>query len=288
MSGVLQVFANGLLIGGVYGLVAVGLNLVFGVLKIVNFAYGEFLMMSMYMSYILVTTLDLDPYLAAPVVAVLMFFVGLVLQRVLINKVVGQPEEASILLTIGISAFLYGTAQAIWGPDYRSVRSPLEAHALTIAGIQIPTTRLIAFLLSLASSLAVYIFLHRTPLGKQIRAAAENLTIAQLLGIDTLRIYAITFGLGTALAALAGAILTPVMYVFPRVGQLFTLTGFVVVVFGGLGDLRGGLVAGLLLGVVESLVGTYVSFEAAKMVMFLIFVMLLLLRPQGMFGRLTA
>lgn len=285
MSDIVRALVNGLLIGGVYALIALGLNLVFGVLKIKNFAHGEFVMAAMFVTFVLTTVTSLDAYILAPLVVAVMFVVGLILHHTLVTHVVGKPQENSILLTIGIMAILQGLALMIWGPDYRSVDSALANTVLSFGMLQIPATRFIAFVVAIVASAGVFLFLQQSTLGKQVRAAAENLIVAELLGVNTRRVYGLVFGLGIALAALGGVLLAPIFYVYPLIGQLFTLTAFVVVVLGGLGDLRGTVAAGLLVGIVESFAGTYVSFHAAEMAVFVLFVLALMIRPQGLFGR---
>jgi branched-chain amino acid transport system permease protein len=281
----LQAAANGLLLGGVYGLVSVGLTLIFGVMRIVNFAHGEFLMLGMFAAWWLVRLFGLHPYLALVPVGLLMFGAGWLTQRVLIERVLGRTDEAQILLTVGLSAFMQGGALFVWGADYRTIRTPLTSASLAIGTVYLSTPRLVAFGVALVLAGGLYALLSRTDVGRAMRAAAENREVAVLLGIDTRRIYLLAFGLGAALVGVAGALMAPVLATFPTVGTLFVLTAFVVVVLGGMGDIVGAMLGGMIIGVTEALIATYVALDLAPLATFLIFVLILLVRPQGLFGK---
>ena len=281
----LQAAANGLLLGGVYGLVSAGLTLIFGVMRIVNFAHGEFLMLGMFAAWWLVHLAGIHPYLALLPVGVAMFGAGWFAQRVLIERVLGRTDEAQILLTVGLSAFLQGGALFAWGADYRTIATPLTSASVAVGAVYLSTPRLVAFGVALLLAGGLYLLLGRTDIGRAMRAAAENREIALLLGIDTRRIYLLAFALGTGLVGVAGGLMAPVLATFPTVGTLFALTAFVVVVLGGMGDVVGAMLGGMIIGVTEALIGTYVALDLAPLATFLIFVMILLVRPQGLFGR---
>ncbi|HEV2358792.1 MAG TPA: branched-chain amino acid ABC transporter permease [bacterium] len=280
----LQAVANGLLLGGVYGLVSVGLTLIFGVMRIVNFAHGEFLMLGMFAAYWLARLFDLNPYLVVLPAGLLLFLAGVLTQRLLIDRVLGQTDEAQILLTVGLSAFLQGGALFVWGADYRTVVTPLATASLALGSVFLSIPRLIAFGVAMLLAAGLYLLLTQTDLGKAMRAAAENREVAVLLGIDTRGIFLIAFGIGTALVGVAGALMVPVLATFPTVGTLFTLTAFVVVVLGGAGDIVGAMIGGGIIGVTEALIATYVALDLAPVATFLIFLLILLVRPQGLFG----
>lgn len=281
----LQAAANGLLLGGVYGLVSAGLTLIFGVMRIVNFAHGEFLMLGMFAAWWLVHLTGIHPYLALVPVGLLMFGAGWLTQRVLIARVLGKTDEAQILLTVGLAAFLQGGALFAWGADYRTIATPLTSASLGIGGVYLSTPRLVAFGVALLLAGGLYVLLVRTDAGRAMRAAAENREVALLLGIDTRRVYLLAFGLGTGLVGVAGALMAPVLATFPTVGTLFALTAFVVVVLGGMGDIVGAVLGGMIIGVTEALIATYVALDLAPLATFLIFVLILLVRPQGLFGK---
>jgi branched-chain amino acid transport system permease protein len=281
----LQTALNGVMIGGVYALIAVGLTLIFGVMKIVNFAQGEFVMLGMYVSWMLATVAGIGPYPGLLLVAVIMFGVGWLVFKLLLLRIIGQKDESFILLTLGLSIFLQNVTLLIFGADYLTVTSSIKSSALRVAGVAISAPRLIAFAVALALVVGLTAFLNRTDMGRAIRATAESREVATLLGIDPVRCFAIAFGIGIVLAGAAGVLLTPMFYVYPGVGTLFNLTAFVVVVLGGMGSLPGALLGGLLIGVVEALAGTYVALDLSQLFTFMIFLGVLFLRPSGLLGR---
>ncbi len=284
MAIVLQAAVNGLLLGGVYGLVSVGLTLIFGVMRVVNFAHGEFLMLGMYAAYWLVVLTGVHPYVALLPVGLLLFAAGVLIQWGLIQRVLGQADETQILLTVGLSAILQGVVLFVWGADYRSIRSPLASASIALGPAFLSVPRLIAFGVALMLGGGLYLLLRSTDLGKAMRAAAENREVAMLLGINPLRIYLIAFGIGIGLVGIAGALMTPVLPTFPTVGTLFSLIAFVVVVLGGMGDVVGAMIGGMIIGITEALVATYVALDLVPVATFLIFITILLKRPQGLFG----
>ncbi len=285
MGILLQAAVNGLLLGGVYGLVSVGLTLIFGVMRIVNFAHGEFLMLGMYAAYWLGVLFGVHAYLALVPVGVLLFGAGVLIQWLLIRRVLGQADEAEILLTVGLAAFFQGIALFVWGADYRTIPTPLATASVAVGPVYFSVARLIAFFVALLLAGGLFLLLGRTDLGKAMRAAAENREVALLLGIDTGRIYLVAFGIGTGLVGIAGGLMTPVLPTFPTVGTLFTLTAFVVVVLGGMGDVGGAMLGGAIIGITEALIATYVALDLAPLATFLIFIAILVVRPQGLFGK---
>ncbi len=281
----LQAAVNGLLLGGVYGLVSVGLTLIFGVMRIVNFAHGEFLMLGMYAAYWLGLLFGLHAYLALVPVGVLLFGAGVLIQWLLIRRVLGQADETQILLTVGLSAFFQGVALFVWGADYRTIPTPLATASVAVGPVYFSVPRLIAFFVALLLAGGLFLLLGRTDLGKAMRAAAENREVALLLGIDTGRIYLVAFGIGTGLVGIGGGLMAPVLPTFPTVGTLFTLTAFVVVVLGGMGDVGGAMLGGAIIGITEALIAIYVALDLAPLATFLIFIAILVVRPQGLFGK---
>jgi branched-chain amino acid transport system permease protein len=288
-SAVAQAIVSGLLIGGVFALIALGLTLVFGVMKIINFAHGDFLMLGMYFAFFLSVMFGLDPYVSALLCFPFFFALGWVIQARLIRPVLKAPENIQILVTVGLSLVLQNTALFLFSPDFQSLRVPYGASTFTVAGVSISYVRLIACAVSLSAAMAVYLFLSRTDTGKALRACAEQKTGAMAVGIDVDRMYKIAFGLGTACVALAGVLMTPFFYIAPQVGLPFTLVAFVTVVLGGLGSVPGALVGGLIIGLVESLGEVLLPAPSMKqMATFSVFLLILLIRPQGLLGgRLT-
>jgi len=279
-----QVITSGLLIGGIYALVSIGLNLVFGVLRIINFAHGEYLMLSMYAAYWL-WRLGIDPYVATILVVPLMALLGALTERFLIRHTLAAHAHVKIFVTLGLAIALQNLALLFFTADYMSVQTPYQTATLTLAGLSVSVPRLIACAVMLIAAAGLHLFLHRTDFGKAIRATAQDSTTARLMGINVERIYMVTFAIGAALVGLAGCLLTPVYYVFPSVGTDFVLVAFVVVVLGGLGSLAGAVVGGLLIGVVEQLSGFFIDTSLRQIVYFALFIGVLVVRPAGLFGQ---
>jgi len=287
MSGVyLQSIISGLLIGGVYALIAVGLTLIFGVMKIINFAHGEFMMFGMYFAFFLSTLFGIDPYLAAVAALPLFLLFGWVIQAVLIRPVLGAPDMIQILLTVGISLVLQNLALFFFSADFQSLNLSYSGMTFEVGPARVSLSRLLACIVALSVAGGLYLFLQKTDVGKALRACAEEREGALAVGIDVERMYKVAFGLGIACVAIAGILMTPFFYIAPTVGVPFTLTAFVVVVLGGLGNIPGALVGGLIVGLVESLGEILLPAASLKsLATFSIFILILLLRPQGLFGQ---
>lgn len=283
----LQTTLNGLMIGGVYALVAVGLTLIFGVMKIVNFAQGEFLMLGMYVSWMLARFAGLGPYEALAISAVVMFSIGYLVFRLMIVRVIGKKDEEFILLTLGLSIFLQNGILMIFSADYYTVNSSLKNSSISLADLTLTLPRVIAFVVALAMVAGLTFLLQKTDTGRAMRACAESREIATLLGIKPMRSFTLAFCIGVALAGIAGVLLTPMFYVYPGVGTLFNTTAFVVVVLGGMGSVPGALLGGLIIGIVESLTGSYLSLDLSQLSTFAIFLIVLFLRPSGLLGKGT-
>ena len=280
-----QTTLNGLMIGGVYALVAVGLTLIFGVMRIVNFAQGEFVMLGMYLSWMLVTVTKIGAYPGLLIVGAGMFAIGYIAFKFLIVRVLGKNEEACILLTLGLSIFLQNVILLIFGADYRTVSSSIKDMAFHAGTLSIAVPRFVAFAVALLMVALLSLFLTKTDLGRAMRATAESREVATLLGINPIRCFSIAFAIGIVLAGTAGVLLTPMFYVYPGVGTLFNLTAFVIVVLGGMGSVPGALLGGLIIGIVEALSSTYIALDLAQLFTFIIFLAVLFLRPSGLFGR---
>lgn len=284
MEQIFQALLTGILIGGVYALIAAGLTLVFGVMGIVNFAHGEFVMLGMYGVYMAVKWLDIDPYLALPLVAVEMVVISAILYRVLIVRVEEKAHSQQILLTLGLSIVLTNGAMMIWGPNYLTIKSPTAIKSLSAFGIYLSLGWLIAFACAVALTVILYLILHRTDLGKMIRAVSQNRDAAVLMGINTRFVYTVAFCMSAVVAGIGGALISNIYYISPGIGSQFILIAFVVVVLGGMGNFWGAFWGGLIIGVSESIASVFILPSLAPVVDYVIFVAVLWWRPQGLFG----
>ena len=280
----LQAVVSGLLLGGVYGLVASGLTLIFGVLRIVNFAHGALMMLAMYSSYWLFTLGGIDPYVSIIVTAPAFFILGIVVQQVIIEPNRRAAEHNQLLLTLGLALFLENLALVLWQGDFRTLRSSISGASFVLGEALIEVPRLIACGGAVLVAVLLFAFLRTTDVGKAIRALAEEPEGAQLMGINVSRIRAVAFGIGTACVAVAGSLVTPFFYVAPDVGESFNLMAFVVVVLGGMGNFLGALLGGFVVGLAEALGAAFLPGSLKQLVVFMIFAGVLLLRPQGLFG----
>jgi branched-chain amino acid transport system permease protein len=280
-----QACVSGVLIGGVYALVALGLTLIFGVLRIINFAHGTLMMLGMYATFFLHRLGGVDPYLSVLLVGPAFFLVGVAIERGIIEPNLAAPESNQLLLTLGLALFLENAALALFSPDYRSLRVEYASRVLLLGEAVVNVSRLIAFGGSVVLALALWAFLRHTDTGKAIRAAAEEREGALLVGIPLRRLYAVAFGVGAAVVAVAGSLVAPFLYVAPDVGEAFNILAFVIVVLGGMGSFVGALAGGLLVGLAESLGAAVLPGSLKQLPIFALFVVVLLFRPTGLFGR---
>jgi len=281
---ILQTLLDGLLLGGVYGLVAIGLTLIFGVMKVINFAHGALMMLGMYVTYWAFALLHIDPYVSIVMTIPLLFIVGVCFQKFLINPIIDAPEHNQLLLTLGVSLFLENLVVFLWSPDYRVVRTSYEFAYFYIGDLSVSLLRLLAFCLAMLVASIVYLVLTKTDLGKAIRAASEEPGGAMLMGINVRRIYWITFGIGAACAGVSGTAVAPFFPVYPTVGGVFVITAFMVVVLGGMGSVIGAFVGGLIIGVADSIGGLLFPGAMKHLISVTIFILILLFRPTGLFG----
>jgi branched-chain amino acid transport system permease protein len=281
---VTQAVVTGLLIGGVYGLVAMGLTLIFGVLDIVNFAHGAFLAVALYITVVMVGQLGVNPLVALVVSVPLMFVLGAAVQRGILAGAMGKPLENQLLITLGLALLIDNLLLLFFGPNPRSVSLPGD-RGIQIFGAVANVSRLLAFGVALLLAGLLYLLLQRTRLGTAIRAVAANDAGAQMVGIDTRRIYMATFAIGTACAGAAGVLVAPLVTIEPTTGELFNIVAFVVVVLGGMGNVVGALIGGLIIGLTEQLGALYLPGQSPLLSVFVVFVLVLFLRPQGLFGR---
>ncbi len=279
-----QLIASGILAGLIFALISVGLTLIFGVMDVVNFAHGEFLMVAMYATLGL-GLIGLQPVLALPLVALAMFLAGALIYRFFIRRLLTGPPQATVFGTFGLLVFLQGAAQFLFSSDYRSVSSPWFSGSLHFGGLSLGEPQLVAGVGALLMTGGLFAFVEYTEPGRALRALSEDRVAAQLMGIDVQRMNAFAFGLGTACAGAAGALLMLSYQAYPRVGAEFALTAFVVVALGGFGSVQGALVGAILVGLVEVLGGFYIA-PALKMIpVYLLYLIVVLVRPQGLLGR---
>jgi branched-chain amino acid transport system permease protein len=271
--------------GSVYALIAIGFTLVFGVTDIVNFAHGHIVMLAMFVTYVLFKAGSVDPYASLLVVLPLFFGIGALLYVVVIKRIVEAPHSAHMMVTLGLLIFLENLANLIFGGDLRGITTGYTTSSVIVGSVSIPLARAGAAAVSLGAVVLLALFLRRTSLGKAIRASANNREGAALVGIDVPRVYLISFSLGTAAAALAGAVIVPFSLVSPFVGHEFILKAFVIAVLGGLGSVAGALAGGLLIGFVEALSSLYISASLGNAIVFAILIGVLLYRPWGIFGQ---
>ena len=280
-----QSLINGLLSGGVYALVAVGITIIFGVMKMINFAMGEFLMIGMYTTWIGYNLFGVNIYLLIPFVLLCMAAIALVCFRTCMFPILGKDSTASILVTVGLSFFLANLAQLIFGPDFRAVPSSIKTTSLEIGSFHIGLPRLIAMLTAFALVMLVGYLLDKTLLGRAMRATAEKAEVAQMLGINAIRTYAFAFILGICMAGLTGLLLSPLYYAYPMAGATYKIAPLMAVVLGGMGDIRGAFIGGMLIGAIESVIGTLVAPDLGPAGIFVLFLFVLYFKPQGLFGK---
>jgi branched-chain amino acid transport system permease protein len=280
----LQLIVNGLLLGGIYALISIGLTLIFGVVRVINFAHGEFLMLSMYITYFSYTFLGLNPYLSLLVGIPLMFFAGMAIDQLIIKPLREAPAYMQVFATVGLSIVLLNLALFLFTGDYQSIHMAFAEKTFRLGSLYLSYAKLIIFFSAILVSVGLFLLLKYTNIGKQIRAIAQDRMAAKLMGINLNRIYMLTFGIGTALVGIAGGLILPVYYVFPSVGVYFVLTAFVVVVLGGMGNMVGALLGGFIIGITDSLSGYYIDPSLKEVVSFIIFLIVLLIRPSGLMG----
>ncbi|HEX6120703.1 MAG TPA: branched-chain amino acid ABC transporter permease [Dongiaceae bacterium] len=282
-----QVLVSGVLLGGLYALMALGLALVWGVLNIVNLSHGALIMLGAYATYFLYTGAHIDPFAALPMAALVMFAIGYLIQRGVLNLVIRGPMFNTLLITFGIEVILTYVAQLWFSADYRTINPGYAGSNFAVGGITIPLVQVLAFAIAIGLTVAMWLFLLRTRIGRGIRAAAQNLVAARLYGVDPKRIYALTFGLGAALAGVAGGLYGTVSQINPYIGGPLTAKSFAIAIIGGLDNPLGVIVGGLCLGIIESLTALYIGPTYRDVASFGILVLILIVRPSGILGRTT-
>lgn len=280
-----QILVNGVLQGGLYAVMALGLALVWGVLNIVNLAHGAFIMLGGYASWYLYTYLHIDPFLGLPLTAVVMFAFGYGIQRGLLNLVIRAPMFNTLLITFGLEVVLTYLAQLVFSADFRTINPPYAGSSFALGPLVLPLARLAAFAVAIFLTVSMWLFLLHTRLGRAIRATAQNLVAARLHGVEPRHLYAMTFGLGIALAGMAGTLYGTVSQINPYIGASLTAKSFAISIIGGLENPLGVLVGGLFLGIVESLTTLYIGQTYADVASFGILVLVLIVRPAGLLGK---
>jgi branched-chain amino acid transport system permease protein len=287
MSTIVQLIVSGVLIGSVYALMSIGLTLVFGVLRIVNFAHGEFLMIAMYGAWAISHWVGLNPYAAVIAVVPAMFLFGGLVYRLIVSPGLDKPHLVVVFATMALSIFLQNAALMLMTADLRDV-PPIFAQSIAIGPVYIKVELLLGFVVTLVCTAALQWMIKRTYLGKAIRATVQDGEAAMLMGIAVPKIFLITFALGSALVGLAACVMLPLFSVFPTVGLNFVLIAFVIVVLGGMGSIEGALLGGVCVGVVQSVSGYYVAPAFGQLFFFLLFLLVMIFRPNGLLGQKDA
>jgi branched-chain amino acid transport system permease protein len=281
----LNVAVAGILTGLVYGLMALGLSVIFGVVRVVNFAHGEMMSIAMYLAVVLFSGFHLDPLIMLIPIAVVLFVFGYALQAGLINPFITRPEYSQFLLLVAIAIIIVNTLLIIFGPDARTVQTSYAYDSFQLGMLIVDASKLYAGAAAILFAALLFAFFRFTPVGKAVRACADNYTGALVVGLDVNRLYALTFGIGAACVGAAGVMMTLIVDVTPMIGPTYTLLAFVIVITGGLGSMPGALLGGILIGLTEAFAGLLFTPSAKSMFAFAILVLVLLLRPQGILGQ---
>lgn len=285
MEAILQTIISGLLAGSTYALISVGIALIFGVIELVNFSHGEYLMVAMYTSFWCYHLLNLDPYLSFPIVLAVMIALGFITFKVIMQRVLHAPHEIQILATLSIMLIFQNLVIMLWKADYRNVRTAYSTDSINLGGLSISTPKLIAFMVAIAAAVGLYLFLQKTYTGSSIRAISQNNKAAQLMGIKLNRTYCLAFTIGISFTAIAAAVLMPVYPAYPMVGQGFLLPAFITMVIGGMTNIPGVVIAGLIVGLIESLTAYLIGPEYQQIAYFLLFLIIVIFKPQGIMSK---
>ena len=284
MSTFLQLLVNGALLGGAYAIFSIGLTLIFGVVRVVNFAHGEFLMVGMYAVWLLAKHFGLHPYVAILPVVVLLCALGMLMQRFVIQPLLSADAHIQVFATVGVSTALLNLALMTFGADVRNVEAHFGTEGLQLGPLTLVSGQLITFVIAMLVAAGMHLFLQRTFTGRAFRALAQNRVAAALMGVNVNGMYVLAFGIGAGLVGLAAGLLAVQYPAFPTVGQYFVLTAFVIVVLGGMGSLPGAVVGSIAIGLIDSVAGFYAGPELKEVVYFVVFLVILIVRPTGLFG----
>ena len=280
-----QTLASGVMIGLIYALVAIGLTMIFGVMDIVNFAHGEFLMLGMYSAFWMFSLYALDPIYTLPLTVLMLFAFGVLLYQFVIARIINAPMLSQIFTTFGIMILLRGIAQFLWKPDFRSIENSMVSGTVKALGVQVGQPQLVAGIGAIVITGLIYFFLHRTRLGAALEATASDKEAARLMGIDSHKMFALAWGVAAACAGAAGVLLSTFFPIFPDVGANFILLAFVVVNLGGFGSITGAFWAGILVGVIEVMGGLLLGPQYKTAIVLVLFLGVLMFRPQGLMGK---
>jgi branched-chain amino acid transport system permease protein len=281
----LQAILDGIMLGGVYSVISIGLTLVFGVISIVNFAQAQFLMIGMYVAYYAWAMWGIDPVLGSVLSFGVAFVIGYATQQFLIAKVLKAPEVAQIFLTVGLLIVLDNFALIVFGSEFKSVQTPYQNESIEFAGLMMSAPYAISFCASAIAGLGVWWLLARTWWGRSVRATSQDKMAAQLIGVNPNQIYRITFALGVALTAFGGGIILPYLTASPSVGEQFGVLMFTVVVLGGLGNVLGAVIGGIAVGIIQSVSSLFLPIQLQNLTLFCVFILTLALKPEGLIGR---
>ena len=282
---ILQTILSGILMGCIYALVAVGLCLIWGLMEIVNFAHGEMLMLAMFTSFWGFTLFHFDPLLSLPFCMILLFLVGVATYFIIIKKILKAPFLAQILATFGLGIFLRYLAQFMWSPDFRTIKNPILSGNLNVGGLFIGIPQLAASVICVVTFIVLYLLINKTEIGAALLATSEDREAASLMGINSDKMFALGWGIGAACLGVAGALMSNFYYIFPEVGFSFSLIAYVAVALGGFGSIPGSFVAGIIIGLVEFLSGLLIAPAFKYAFVFLIYLLVVFIRPQGLWGR---
>ena len=285
MSTIVQLLVSGIMLGGIYALMSIGLTLIFGVLKIVNFAHGEFLMLAMYVAWAIVSATGVTTYAAMTIVTPLLFGFGLLVYLLIVRPGIAKPHLVVVFATMGLSIAMQNLALVAMTADLRDVPPLFGGTPIKFGRLYFRVELMVGFLISIAVTLALMIFVKRTYIGKAIRATVQDRDAAMLMGINVPRLFLLTFAGGSALVGIAGCIMLPLYSTFPTVGLNFVLIAYVVVVLGGMGSMEGAFLGGICIGIVQSLSGYYVAPAYGQMFYFLVFLLVMVFRPNGLLGQ---
>lgn len=282
---VLQVIISGILLGGVYALFATGLNLIFGVMKIINLGHGELMMLGAYITFFLYSSADVNPLVSIPIAALALGALGWLLQLGMVERVINQPMINSLLLTFGLSTLMMGVALNLWTSNFRSVAYGPLTGSWSVLDISFSKSRLVAFLIAMLVTGGMWVFLRMSTFGKTIRATSQHPQVAQLCGIDVRRVRFATFAMGSAMAAVAGSLIAMIFTINPEMGRMFIGKGFAIIVLGGLGSFVGAFLGAIVLGVSETMTAYFANTQLSEGVAYLILLLVLIVRPSGLFGK---
>jgi len=285
LSYLAQAVINGIMIGGVYALTAIGLSLIWGVMEIVNFAHGEYLMAAAFFSYVFWSYMGLDPLISLPLIVIIFLFIGFATQKFVMKKLMDSPTLITIAATFALSLIMRYGFFVVFKPDYRVIKNHILQGAIHLDSISIPIAKLMTLIIALVTITILFSFLKYTKKGKAIRATAQDREVAQSLGVNVDEIFLITWGLGISCVAVAGIMLSTFYYVFPLMGITFVLIAFASVALGGFGSVHGAVFGGLVIGIIQQLGGAFVSPALKDVFVYAAFILVLMFKPMGFFGK---